>query len=786
MKTFLAKTFDIVSSKHSVLEDLIFVLPTQRACVFLKKELKNNTTKTAFSPQVYSISDFLQSQTKYSNIPKLDLIFAFFKVYKNTLKEKKKDDFDTFSGWASTVLQDFNEIDSNITPAEELLDNLTEAQRLEQWGLSEEPSETLKNHFNFIEDLKHYYLALKKHLIKDVQQITSGMQYREFVENIDAINKNIGDKKIIFLGFNALNRAEEIIFQYFLKRDKAEVYWDGVDYFMGDITEAGYFMNKYKKNWKYYENNEFTTIETIDINKKINIIGCPKNISQVKYLSELLNQNPNYNNTAIVLGDEKIIDITLNSLPDNLDSVNITMGYPLKNTQIIGLIDYLFKLHINSENQQDYKFNYKDIVNVLTNYSFVSKEDILGFNNENKVFYTYQDIKNLIKNTALFDSLEFVFSKPKTSKEFLIIFEKTLVLLSNNDNPLELEHIKLLKDVFEELKTHIEANDFINNKRTVFSLYKQILSTEKLSFKGSPTQGLQLMGLLETRVLDFEKIYLCGLNEKILPKDSRSQSFIPIDIKKHYHISSYKEKDAIFSYHFHRLLHRAKEVYLLYNTEIDSFGSGEPSRFIKQLELVYTNINKYNIVPKLNTSPVKPKSIAKTDLLIQRLDKIAEEGFSPSSIANYLYNPMAFYNQRVLRIRELVVTEETIAVNVLGTVIHNVLEIHYLPFAIENKKSSRAGDFITKDHIKQMVSDTEKLVEEQFDIHYNKGNIKKGKNYLIYKVAIEFVLRFLRQEQKLIEKHKLQIVALEKDLECFVNIKNTSVKIKIRGSVYRI
>ena len=343
---------------------------------------------------------------------------------------------------------------------------------------------------------------------------------------------------------------------------------------------------------------------------------------------------------------------------------------------------------------------------------------------------------------------------------------------------IEKEYVFRFYTIFQQLNTLNNDFGYITNIKTLHQFFTQFVNNEKLSFQGEPLEGLQLMGMLETRVIDFETVIITSANEGVLPMSKSEKSFIPLDVKKHFGLPTYKEKDAIFSYHFHRLLHRAKNIYLVYNTEGDAFGTGEKSRFLNQLEIERNDIKYKILTPKTTINNKRLIEIKKSESLMNSLRELAKKGVSPSALATYIYNPIDFYYQKVLKIKDVDEVEETVAVNTMGTVIHETLEELYKPYV--NK-------VLTKDCIKKMNSQSELIVEKTFQNIYLNGEIDTGKNKLIFEVSKKYIDRFLQLElEDIIDGKQIKIIALEKPLSAQLEIENLDFPLKLHGIIDRI
>ena len=789
MDSFISRVVDDVLSKHNNYKNLIFVLPSQRSCIFLKEEIIKKLPESSFLPKIVSIENYIQEIGDLSLIDNTQLLFEFYSVYKSNIPLENIESFDTFCQWATIALSDFNEIDSYLVNSKDFFSNLRDIKKLENWFQDKKPSKLAVNYLEFFEKLHLLYESLGKSL-KENKFGYQGLIYKEANNNLEYYISNNKENHIVFAGFNALNKAEEFFLQEMLNNGIASAYWDCDESILNKTNEAGSFLRKYKNNWSYYENHPFLWVS--QNNKKernINIIGAPKNITQIKYAGELLSNLTHFQKTALVLADENLLSLTLNSLPNNVKNINITMGYALADIPISSLFDNLFKLHLNQrkfDKVSKGQFYYKDVLNLLNDpilnklYNESLQIIIQNINKENSIFISLKDLKKLI-GAEEHEGLSLVFSLFEFSLDINLIIKKCSILINELKEysvGLEKEYLFRFYTIFRQLETLNSTYNHITDLKTLTLFYNQLLKNEKLAFQGEPLQGLQLMGMLETRALDFDTIILTSLNEGILPAGKSDFSFIPFDVKKYFGLPTYQEKDSIFSYHFQRLIQRAKNVYLIYNTEADGYGAGEKSRFLTQLEINHPEINKIIISPKVQKSEKSTLSILKTDEVLQKLKEVFTRGISPSALSTYIYNPTSFYEQKVLGIKEENEVEETIAVNTMGSVIHDVLEEMYKPFI---------DHYLKVENIVSMQKNCEVLLSKFFEKHYLKGNIQTGKNKLIFEVSKNHINRFLKQELKVLNsKKQLKIIALEENLSAEIFIEGIDYPVKIRGIVDRI
>jgi len=790
MQSFITKCLNKIRADSSTISKTVFVLPSKRAGVFLKKELSNYYQSTFFLPKIISIEEFIEDVSGLTTSSNLEILFTFYNVYTSIISEELKESFESFSKWGQILLHDFNEIDRYGIDAEQFFSNLSNIKQIENWSPSEEPTALIKNYLDFWKNSYVYYDKLKSELLQNGVGY-QGLVYRQASEQIGHYVEN-NQAHHYFLGFNALNASEETIFQELLKQDRATVLFDTDKLFFNSNTNsASHFLRKYNKEWNYYDSTNFSIVsDEFSSKKNIDVISLPKNIGQVKKVGELLSKlsTKELKETAVVLGDESLLLPLLNSLPKNVTDINITMGMSLKDVPLVSFFDSVFQLYYKQSGE---RFYYKKLLIFLNNnYA----RFLLGTEDVDKLIahIQYYNIISITKNEILDVLPNNLFLKQilslskKTTVDCIDVFKAVILELKQQvDNPetnqLDLEYLYRFNEVFNVLGVLQEKYKSIKSIEEFYQIYKEVLSTDTLDFKGEPVQGLQIMGMLESRVLDFKRVILTSVNEGILPSGKSHNSFIPFDLKIAFKLPTYYEKDSVYAYHFFRLLQRAESISLIYNTEPDGLNAGERSRFLLQLEsLVSENhtVNHYTSSPKIPAATNELQVVQKDEKVLDRLKEIAAKGFSPSALTQYVRNPIDFYQQKVLRIYEVDEVEETVAANTLGTIVHNTLENFYKP--LEN-------EILTEESIKLMQQNIDAEVSNQFQLEFKKGDITKGKNLIIYNIAKRYVSNFLKQELKLIaESNEVIIRHIESDLRTEIKVPGLEFPIFIAGKVDRI
>ena len=781
--------------KNDSFDNLIFILPGKRAGTFLKNSISRVTEKIIFAPEIYSIESFIEMISGLSYATNTQQLFELYKAYLDVGRDEKEG-FYSFSKWGQILLQDFNEIDRYLVPPDKLFSYLSVIQEMNQWHLKPNKTKLIEDYLSFWNNLEELHATFNNNLLKNGLG-HQGLVYREAYHKLSDYLDISKGKKHIFVGFNALNKAEVFIIKEFLKVGKADIYWDIDTYFLEDnIHDAGFFIRQYQKEWSYFEDHPLKGLsKSYCTTKNIQITGVPKKISQAKYVANLISiinkKDPKQiGNTALVLGDETLLNPILNSLPVEINKVNITMGYPLDKTLMASMFTQIFDLYIQLESRGWF---YKNLVSFLAHpyvQKILSNDDLnivtrlkAEINKRNWIYITPSKLESIFPETS--EGLTLLFSEKNVDPSYFLerviaIIELLKVKFQLLENNLELEYLYNFYTLFNELKLLSIKYPFLKDLRAVQSIFKQLISTEKVNFRGEPLEGIQIMGMLESRSLDFETVIITSVNEGILPAGKTNNSFIPFDIKREFGLPAYKEKDAVYTYHFYRLLQRAKNIYLIYNTEPDVIEGGEKSRFISQLltdENHIKNIVTKIAVPQINSIVNSHDSIQKDSDIMNKISDVLKKGLSPSSLTNYIKNPINFYKQKILKLKEALEVEETIASNTFGTILHKAMEILYDPFL---------GSFLTEGKLKEQIQKIRTVVKSELLKFYSEEDISRGKNLIAFNVIVAYIKSYILKEIQDIKHHNIKIIALEKDLSIKIDVPGIETPVTLKGTLDRV
>jgi len=791
------------------------VFPNRRAGTFFKKELLNLKPGAQWVPKILSTEDFVMELTRFRQIDTVSALFEFYAIYKETEKESA-DPFDVFSTWATQLLHDFQEIDLYCVDSKNLFGSIDAAYAMRNWSPDgAELTANQQQYLKFWSRMGLWYNLFREHLLGK-NMATSAMAYRYLAENIKT--KDIPWDHLIFAGFNALNASEQTIIKSLENRGKATMLWDLDQYYVDPaISEAGLFARNHLKETGHKKLN-FTGNWINDLERKIHITGVAKNIGQALVAGSILDtlntENSDLTNTALVLCDEPLLMPVLEVLPEKLGKANITMGYPLHLLPVASLFSMCLEMRIRSKivrhnGEQERGFYFKDIQRLLRNPVLASilkpgEADamIRRLENEREVFMpTSKLMSNLNGEDSPLAKFDYLFEQweiaPTAGLDALLQLSESIrnhpKYAENNEQGYELESLFEITSLVNRIRTMLIGFNQLLEVKTLSRVFNQLLKQLTLPFLGEPLEGMQVMGLLETRNLDFKNLILLSVNENILPAAKSHQSFIPFDIALAFGLPTYRERDAVYAYHFYRMIQRAERVWLVYNTESDEFGKGEKSRYITQileeLKSPRTEITSEIYVPKIPIGNDSEIVIKKDEKLITEIIKRfsatdGKSGLSPTAISSYLKCSLQFYFKNFSNIKTDKIKEEEIGADEIGNVAHKVLEDLYKPYV---------GRVISSSAIEIMLKEYEPLVDKAFKELSVGRNFEVGKNILVKYGTQRMIIQQLEAELKNIksleeENMLLTLLSVEEWLTVPIEINSIIGKqqILLKGKADRI
>lgn len=782
MKPFLVEAIQALSDRAYRWEELIVVLPSKRAKVFFTNHLLKATPTTQIAPVIYSIESFVAELAQTRLAPQFHQLTQFFLAYKKHMPEESCDDFDAFLKWAPRIIKDLNDVDAYALDADEVLPYLGAYYALEQ-----QEEEDFQTAFTplFWEQLPVIFRSFVAQM-QSQNWATLGMLYREALASLEVYLAQT-EKHHFFVGFNALNAAEEIILQEFLVNKKGEAYWDLDQALYADKAHAaGRFIRNYQNQWPYYRQQPYLfDAKNFSQPKNIKAIGLSGNVHQAAEVSRILaEEKMDFTSTAVVLGDEQLLLPILGALPEDLNAWNVTMGYPVAQLPVLRFFHHYIALLLTAE---DGNYNKETAVSLLT-YAPIKKmlpEAERGAFEEKLNQLKTSFATHVTAEDLLFSPLASLTQLNTEAVEDTQPFLTHLIALSDRFARLLTDEIskaavKEYKQLLLQLQHLIENSPIDMNLSALNALITEGVGQLNLDFKGDPVEGIQIMGMLETRVLDFETVIITHVNEGVLPVGKNDQSFFPFSVKKKFGLPTFLDNDAIYTYHFYRLLQRAKNIYLLYNNKSEGLGGGEKSRFIHQLAFnTLSNHNFEAIQRQENPPPLSnlPTEIVKTEPMLMQLNALGKRGFSPTSLCAYLKDPIEFYERYLLGVNPVDPPSNTMSHFRRGEIVHDTLDELYTPFYNTEMQPAFYDTMLKK---------LPKTMAKQYQKHYPLESKDRGENALLYSAYERAVRQFLTTEKAQIEKGNTLIIrALEESFSLPFPIPS-SKDILLRGKIDRI
>ena len=793
MKRFLDEVLDALSETHDSFEDLIFILPNKRAGTFLINALGKKAKKTAFAPRIISIEEMLEEISGLKYASQTLQLFELYQAYLKTTKDPEL--FHEFLNWAGLVLQDFNEIDRYMVDPEKLFAYLSDIHEIKQWGIEADSTSMVENYLKFWKELYPLYVSFSNNLSSKGYAHAGGI-YRKAAENTDTYLNIHPGQAHVFIGFNALTEAESNVIQKFLRSPNNMIFWD-IDRILLEDTDhdASFFMRQYEVQWERLKEEGMRGISThYSAPKTIHAIGVPKRVSQAQYVGKLLEklvskEAPIPSEVAVVLGDESLLNPMMHSMPESVKQMNITMGFPLEKIPLAAFFKQILAIFSQQERtgwpvksitdfwDQPYFFrlfqeNQSEPLNTLRAQLNTSTDTVIR--------------PGQIRCKADIDGiLPILFpERPLSSSQAIQHVNKIIALMKaqfdSGNKRIELEYLHGFYRVFNQLSVHIGAYSFLSDLQSLLPLYDNLLQIERIDLRGEPLQGLQIMGMLETRVLDYETVIITSVNEGILPAGKTDTSLIPFDVKREFGLPTYKEKDAIYTYHFYRLLQRAKNIYLVYNTEPDVLIGGEKSRLIMQLQadpIHREHFQESLVVSKDELVGKQVLSIPKTQRLMEALGAKLKQGISPTLLSAYIRDPMEFYKKAILNIQDSSPDSTSIEAMTLGTLTHKSAEALYKPLK---------GQLLSEPLLLKQKNNIPEIVESQFKETFPQSAYFKGKNYLAYHVVLQYLNRLLDYDIQAAKHHQITLLEVEKKLSLELSFSGIDTVVQLIGVADRI
>ncbi|MBQ7149982.1 MAG: PD-(D/E)XK nuclease family protein [Prevotella sp.] len=818
MNTFLhyvAK--DIIQKYGNNLSKIAVVFPNKRASLFLNNELARLTDKPIWSPAYITISELFRQHSELQTANPLKLVCVLYRVFQKVTGSNES--LDHFYGWGQLMITDFDDIDKNMADADKVFANLSDYHEFDDVSYltpeqeeilkrffsnfsSEHNSELKKRFLNIWSNFREIYHSFNETLAEEGLAY-EGQLYRKVVEEgcLD-----LKYDKYLFVGFNMMQKVEQELCNKLQKEDKAAFYWDFDKYYLNPKKQginmssgAGHYISQYLE---YYpnelDNMDEEIYDNLAKNKDISYVSATTENIQARYISKWLLEKERYKagkRTAIVLADESLLQTVIHCIPKEVEKVNITTGYPLAQSPITGLVKQLISLQTLGyrKDLDKYRLHWVQILLHHPYIKYISEksQEIFDDLNSQKTFYLSKEqlgkddnLKLLFSNASSNDD-----SKLTTNSKLLhwIIDVLRIVgtgigLAEESNDPLAEESIFRMYTLLNSMVALVDDNELDVDLITLEKLINQVVQSTSIPFHGEPAEGIQIMGVLETRNLDFDHVIVLSCNEGKLPKGINDNSFIPYAIRRAYGLTTIDNKVSIYSYYFHSLLQRAGDITLVYNNATSDGQTGEMSRFMLQLMVESGHkINKLNIVAQQTPQHSLPEGIKKTPEIMNIINEINR--LSPTAINTYIRCQLRFYYRYLQRIKEPENDDNEMNNAFFGSIFHRVAELFYEPY-YRNKQLIQKEDIDRALKNKALIDACveQAFREILFKVSKNTHVEYNGLQLINRQVIKDYFIKQLKIDQQLCP---FRIRGLEKSVYEDFDIKGTRI-VKIGGSIDRL
>ncbi len=812
---------DLYTKIGNDLSRTVLVFPNKRANLFFNEYLAEESDQPIWSPAAMSISDLLQKLSVQKAGDPIRLVCELYKVFKE--ETESRETLDDFYFWGELLISDFDDVDKNMVDADKLFSNLQDLKNLmdDYEFLDEEQEEAIRQFFqNFsIErrtELKEKFISLWDKLgiiyhryrekLAELGIAYEGMLYRNVIEQLDA--DRLKYDKYVFVGFNVLNKVEKEFFQKLQKAGKAMFYWDYDLFYTQRISkhEAGEFI---KRNLIDFPNElPESYFDIFRKPKKIRYISASTENAQARFLPEWVKATQTHTTqivsekeNAIVLCNEALLLPVLHSIPQDVQNVNITMGFPLAQTPVYSFINAAMELQTNGYRPDTGRFTYEAVSKILKHpYTRQLSDHATRLERELTKTNRFYPLPSELKKD---DFLTILFTPQSNIRElcdYLLRLIKSISILYRKEgeyddifNQLYRESIFQSHLKINRLYSLIESGELSVRTDTLKRLITKVLTASNIPFHGEPAIGLQIMGVLETRNLDFRNLIMLSLNEGQLPKAGGESSFIPYNLRKAFGMTTIEHKNAVYAYYFYRLIQRAENITLLYNTSSDGLNRGEESRFMLQLLVE----GPHEITREYLEAGQSPQNtleiqIEKTPEILRRLYRAYDTAqpesviLSPSALNTYLDCRLRFYYRYVAGLKTPDEVSAEIDSALFGTIFHLSAQLAYTDLTANGKMIQREDlERLLRDEIKLQGYVDQAFKQELFKVAPEEKPEYNGVQLINSKVIVSYLKQLLRND---LQYTPFEMVAMEKKVSEKITIQTAlgPLTLRLGGTIDRM
>lgn len=778
METFLKQVaHDLYNKTEGNFTKVAIVFPNKRASLFFNEYLAQESDRPIWSPTYVSISELFRQSSDLSIADPIKLVCDLYKVFQKATGSKET--LDDFYFWGEMLIADFDDADKNMADTHALFSNLKDLNELmDNYDFLEEgQKEALSQFFhnfsiNQVTELKQRFISMwnvlgdiyteYKALLESQSIAYEGMLYRQVIEQLDV--EALPYNKYIFVGFNVLNKVEHTLFKKLNEAGKAMFYWDYDTFYLNKTPhEAGEFIRRNLRDFPSELPASF--FDNLNQPKEVTFIESPTENGQVRYLPQWIRENltSQEKETAVVLCNEALLQPVLHALPDNVKHINITMGFPLSQTPAYSFVNALMELHTSGYNPNNGRYLFAEVISVLKHpytrqLSPEAEKLEQTLTRDNRFYPLPSELKQDNVLELLFtprrNNLDLCSMLSEALKEVAVIYQQQAASHSDAFDQLYRESLFKTYTLVNRFHTLIESKELNVQAGTFQRLLTRVMSSSSIPFHGEPAIGMQVMGVLETRNLDFRHLIMLSVNEGQLPKAGGDSSFIPYNLRKAFGMTTIDHKIAVYAYYFYRLMQRAEKVTLVYNTATDGINRGELSRFMLQFLIEWG----YPVLRKQLEAAQSPQSsapiiIEKTPDVMERMKSVFDFRsnpkalISPSALNCYLGCPLKFYYKYVALLSAPDEVTADIDSAKFGSIFHYAAEHIYKDLTAHGKLISKANlETLLKDEVRLQTYVDNGFKELFFNLPQNEQPEYNGIQLINSAVIVKYIQQLLRND----------------------------------------